>query len=208
MKKILSIAALAFILAACGTKDAGLCVDKFYENPVAFIGKEVTVAGKAQFCCHSGALQITGSEKHAITVVPAEGVAVPENAKCAVLKVTGVISEEVIDETFVATLTDEANATEDSTAKAELLAKAEKIKGIIVAEGVIRKYSISATAIETVQCDKKDAACDKKDGKACCKGDSTKVCCKGDSTKACCKSDSTKACCKKDHAKKCEDAAK
>lgn len=177
MKKILSIAALAFVFAACGTKDAGLCVDKFYENPVEYIGKEVTIAGLAHVCCHSGALQITGSEKHAIAVIPAEGVVVPENAKGAVLKVKGVINEEIIDETFIATLTDEANAKEDSTAKAELLAKAEKIKKVIVAEGVIRKYSINATAIEVVECDKEDAAC--------CKKDSTKACCKKDSTKHC-----------------------
>jgi hypothetical protein len=186
MKKVLTIAALAFVFAACGTKDAGLCVDKFYENPVEYIGKEITVSGIANVCCHSGALQITGSEKHAITVIPAEGVAVPENAKGLALKVKGVISEEVIDETFIATLTDEANAKEDSTAKAELLAKAEKIKEVILVEGVIRKYSINATAIEVVKCDKEDAAC--------CEKDSTKACCKKDSTKACCKKDSTKHC--------------
>ncbi|MDR2358285.1 MAG: hypothetical protein LBD87_00610 [Prevotellaceae bacterium] len=192
MKKILSIAALALVLAACGTKDAGLCVDKFYENPVEYIGKEVTVAGLAHVCCHSGTLQIIGSEKHAITVIPAEGVVVPENAKGAVLKVKGLINEEIIDETFIATLTDEADATEDSTAKAKLLAKAEKIKNIIVAEGVIRKYSINATKIEVAECDKEaGAACEK---------DSTKACCKKDSTKACCKKDSTKACHKKDSA--------
>ncbi|MDR3133775.1 MAG: hypothetical protein LBU42_07105 [Prevotellaceae bacterium] len=190
MKQILSIAALALVLAACGTKDAGLCVDKFYENPVEYIGKEVTIVGLTNVCCHSGALQITGSEKRAITVIPAEGVAVPEDAKGSVLKVTGIINEEIIDETFVATLTDEANATEDSTAKAELLAKAEKIKGIIVEEGVIHKYSITATAIETVECDEKDAACEKDSTKACCKKDSTKACCKKDSTKACEKQDS------------------
>ena len=177
MKQILSIAALALVLAACSTKDAGLCVDKFYENPVEYIGKEVTVAGLAHVCCHSGALQITGSEKNAITVVPGEGLVIPENAEGAVLKVKGVINEEIIDETFIATLTDEANATEDSTAKAKLLAKAEKIKNIIVAEGVIHKYSINATVIEIAPCNK--------EAEAACKKDSTKACCKKDSTKHC-----------------------
>ncbi|MDR2801723.1 MAG: hypothetical protein LBB31_00715 [Prevotellaceae bacterium] len=186
MKKILSIAVLTLVVAACGTKDAGLCVDKFYENPVEYIGKEVTITGVAKVCCHSGALQITGSEKHAIAVIPAEGVVVPENAKGAVLKVKGIINEEIIDETFIATLTDEADATEDSTAKAELVAKAEKIKSIILAEGVIHKYSINATAIEVVPCDK--------EADACCEKDSTKACCEKDSTKACCKKDSTKHC--------------
>jgi hypothetical protein len=195
MKKILSIAVLAVVFAACGTKDAGLCVDKFYENPVEYIGTEITVAGKAAVCCHSGALQLIGGEKHVITVLPAEGVVVPENAKGAVLKVKGIINEEIIDETFVTALTDEANATQDTTAKAKLLAKAEKIKGIIATDGVIRKYSIAATSIEVVKCEKK---CDKKEGAACCKKDSTKACCKSDSTKVCSKKDSTK----------CEGAAK
>ncbi|MDR3351271.1 MAG: hypothetical protein LBN98_06515 [Prevotellaceae bacterium] len=183
MKKVLSVAALALIFAACGTKDAGLSVDKFYENPAEYIGKEVTIAGVARVCCQSGAIQITGSEKNVITLIPAEGFTAPEKAVWKV-KAKGIINEEIIDETYIATLTDQANATEDSTAKADLLAKAEKIKGIIVAEGVIRKYSIDATAIEIIECDKEDAAC--------CKKDSTKACCKKDSTKACSEKDSTK----------------
>ncbi|MDR0729275.1 MAG: hypothetical protein LBF19_04025 [Prevotellaceae bacterium] len=197
MKKIFTIAALAFALASCGTKEAGICVDKFYENPV--VGSEIVIAGQAKVCCCSGALLLTGNEgKNVITVTPNEGVAVPENVKGAILEVKGVVSATTIDDQYVADLAAQAEAAQDSTEKAKLTAKAEKVKAALEANGApIRKYTIAATEILAL----KDACCKKGEEKACKKGDG-KACCKKDS--AACKKDSA-ACEKKDKVKAEED---
>lgn len=177
MKKIITIAAVAIVLASCGTKDAGLCVDKFYENPV--VGSEITISGQAKICCCSGALLITGSEKNAIAVAPAEGVVVPENVKGATIKVKGIVSSETIDEQYVAKIAEEAAAATDSTEKAKLDEKVIKVSEAIVANnGPIYKYTIAATAIEVVK------SCCKEEGKEGCKKDE-KACCKKDSTVKC-----------------------
>ncbi|MDR2362784.1 MAG: hypothetical protein LBD91_08675 [Prevotellaceae bacterium] len=191
MKKIFTIAAFAFALASCGTKEAGICIDKFYENPV--VGSEVIISGQANICCCSGALLIAGSEKNVITVAPAEGVAVPENVKGAIVEVKGVVSSTTIDEQYLADLAAQAEAAQDSTEKAKLTAKAEKVKAAIEANGApIYKYTIAATEIVVI----KDKACCKKGegkDKACCK--------KGEGKdKACCKKDSA-ACEKKSDTK-------
>ncbi|MDR1681530.1 MAG: hypothetical protein LBS12_07105 [Prevotellaceae bacterium] len=180
MKKIFTIAAVAIAMASCGTKEAGICVDKFYENPV--VGSEIVIAGQAKVCCCSGALLLTGSEKNVITVAPAEGVVVPENVKGAIVEVKGVVSTTTIDEQYVADLAAQAEAAQDSTEKAKLTAKVEKVKAAIEANGgPITKYTIAATEIVV-----KDACC-KKEGKEGCKKEG-------------------KACCKKDSAAKCEGA--
>ncbi|MDR0667530.1 MAG: hypothetical protein LBF90_02795 [Prevotellaceae bacterium] len=169
MKKIFTMAAFAFALASCGTKEVGITVDKFYENPV--VGSEVVISGQAGICC-SGALLLAGCEKNVITIVPAEGVAVPENLKGAKLEVKGVVSATTIDDQFVADLVAQAEAAQDSTEKAKLEAKAEKVKAAIEANGgPLYKYSIAATEIVV-----KDACCKKGEGKACCKKDSTAAC--------------------------------
>jgi hypothetical protein len=171
MKKILVIAACAFMLASCCSKEAGICVDKFYESPV--IGTEVIISGQADLCCCSGALLIVGSEKRAITVAPVEGVAVPEKVKGATISVKGIVSSETIDEVYVAALVEKAEAAQDSTEKAGLAAKAEKVREAITANnGPITKYTIAATSIEVTKCCKKDGkeGC-AKDGKKCCAKD-------------------------------------
>ena len=167
MKKILFVAAFAFILAACGgQKEAGICVDKFYENPIGNLGKDIAIVGQAKICGCTGAMMIVNctSEKF-IRVAPVEGVVIPENVKDAYVLVKGIVSEEVIDEAYVLALAEKANAIEDETEKLDALAKAEKIGAIIIAEGVIRNYTIDATSIELTKacCDKKgDKCCDKK----------------------------------------------
>jgi len=169
MKKILFVAAFAFILAACGgQKEAGICVDQFYENPIENLGKDIAIVGQAKVCGCSGAMMIVNcTGKRFIRVAPVEGVVIPENVKDTYVLVKGIVSEEVIDEAYVLALVEQANVIEDEVEKAEALAKAEKISAII-AEGVIRNYTIDATSIELTKacCDSKSDKCcgDKKEG--------------------------------------------
>lgn len=193
MKKILTIAALAFVVMSCGNKKEVFCVDTFYENPTEYIGQEVTITGHAKVCCCSGQLMITGCDKSkVISVIPAPGVEVPKELKNVMLKTKGIIGEEVIDEEFVLALTEKANAIEDAEEKASQLARAEKIKEIITVEGVIRNYTIDATSIEVTKacCSKEDAAkagCEKKcDGKHEGKAGCEKKCEGKQEAKACC----------------------
>ncbi len=166
MKKFLALAAFAFVLASCGGNKA-LTVDNFYEDAISHIGQEVTVAGHAKVCCCSGKLAISNCDgSKMIMVVPAEGVTAPDSVKGATLKVKGIVSEEVIDEAFIAVLVEKANTEADSTAKADQLAKAEKIKGMVAEQGIIRKYTITASSIEIAKCDNKECkageGCEKK----------------------------------------------
>jgi len=179
MKKFLTLGVLAFVLASCGGNSKSLTVDKFYENAIGHVGQEVTAVGQAKICCCSGSLAIIncdGSKK--ITIIPAEGVAVPECAKDATWEVKGVVSEKVIDEICITTLFEKANAEADPDAKAKLLAQAEAMKSKVDAEGVIRQYIIDATSIALFKSDKVMKCCEDKEGcdKKCCEGEHKEGC--------------------------------
>jgi len=171
MKKILFVAAFAFILAACGgQKEAGICVDQFYENPIENLGKDIAIVGQAKVCGCSGAMMIVNctGEKF-IRVAPVEGVVIPENVKDTYVLVKGIVSEEVMDDAYVLAMIEKANAIEDEAEKALALTQAERI-GEAIAEGAkfLRYFTIDATSIELAKacCDSKSDKCcgDKKEG--------------------------------------------
>ncbi|MDR2026449.1 MAG: hypothetical protein LBQ01_02685, partial [Prevotellaceae bacterium] len=55
MKKILSIVAVAALLSSCCGKQqpASIAVEKFFENPAAFVGKDTTFVGVIKDVCDS-----------------------------------------------------------------------------------------------------------------------------------------------------------
>jgi hypothetical protein len=105
MKKILSIVAMAALLSACcGNKQpvVGVTVDKVFENPAAFVGKDTTFVGKIQSVCDSTGKFALGTcdstAKQRVFVTPPDSAKVCNGCKGKEVFVKGVLSEIVTED--------------------------------------------------------------------------------------------------------------
>jgi hypothetical protein len=199
MKKILSIAAIVALLSSCCGKQqpTGIALEKFFENPTAFVGKDTTFIGKIQNVCDSTGtfvLGVDGAAGFQVFVTPPADAKVCKGCVGKEVLVKGVIKETVIDETFIVELENEGNAEACPQAKACKQKKVEKYKETLAVDGAFSIYSIDAKCVKA-----KDA---------CCKDGGKKACCKDGEKKSCCKDGEKKACCKDGEKKACEDSGK
>ena len=199
MKKILSIVAVAALLASCCGKQqsVGIDVERFFKDPGAFVGKDTTYFGVVKAVCDSTGIFVLGTNNEAnaklqVIVTPPASAKACQGCVGKEVFVKGVINETVIDEEFIVALENESNAAECPHAKACKQKKAAEYKETFAVEGTFSVYAIEA------KCVKPKGECEKK-----CKDGEKKACCKDGEKKACCKDGEKKACCKdgekKDH---------
>ncbi|MDR2937555.1 MAG: hypothetical protein LBU92_01275 [Prevotellaceae bacterium] len=157
MKKILFISLVALAAAACcGPKCNKVCVDKVIANPAEFVGKEVTVVGKA-----------------VVTNVDAKRIAVFGSDSTKYIMVQGLDSAKVC----------QSMCGQAMQVCGTLVAVEE---GVVVADSVANfafvadKYFVAAKCISKAECCAKDGkkCCPKGEEKACCKKDAKKCCAK------------------------------
>jgi hypothetical protein len=196
MKKILSIAAIVALVSSCCGKQqpTGIALEKFFENPTVFVGKDTTYIGVIKAVCDSTGKFVLGTNNEAnaklqVIVTPPACAKVCKGCVGKEVLVKGVIKETVIDETFIMELENEGNAEACPQAKACKQQKVEKYKETLAVDGAFSVYSIDAKCVKA-----KDACC--KDGgkKSCCKDGEKKACCKDGAKKSCCKDGAKKAC--------------
>jgi hypothetical protein len=203
MKKVLSIVAIvAFLSSCCGKQQpVGIALEKFFENPEAFAGKDTTFIGKIQDVCTASGkfiLGVDGVTKSQVVVTPLAEVKVCKGCVGKEVLVKGIIKETVIDEEFIVALENESNAEECPEAKTCKQKQVGEYKELVAANGVFSVYSIEAKCVKA-----KDACCKDGEKKACCKDGEKKACCKDGEKKACCKDGEKKACCKDGEKKAC-----
>jgi hypothetical protein len=181
MKKFLSLVAMATLFFACCQQQqpAGIAIEKFFENPEEFVGKDTTIIGKVQSVCDSTGKFTLGTDStnlYILVTPPAEA----KTCKGAVGKevaVKGVITETVIDEEFIVALENESNTEACPQAKACKQTKAAEYREILAVDGIFSIYSIEAKCVKAT------------DSAKCCKAGEQKAC--GDTTKKVCGDAST-----------------
>ncbi len=182
MKKLFTFVAIAALAVACCSKPAVVTVEKFFENPKAFVGQDTTISGVVKAAAEGQFILgvADSASKWNIVVIPAtEDIKVCQGCVGKEVNVKGLISEIIIDNEFIINLENEANADADSTVKANKLQKAVEYREVLTTDGVFSVYTISATAVTAKDCCKKEGKCEKEG----CKEGEDKACCKGDSTK-------------------------
>jgi len=206
MKKLFTFVAIAALAVACCSKPATLTVEKFFENPAAFVDQDITIAGTIQCVDCFGQFVLGADDKQLLVVPVSDDITV--NAKCVGkhVIVTGLVTEVIVDAEFIVELENEANASENEKAKETKLRKAGQYREILATDGVFSIYTIAATSVTTrdgKRCGEKAEGCCKGEKKAC--GEKAEGCCKGDK-KAC--GENAEGCCKGGEKKACGEGAK
>ena len=189
MKKLFTFIAIAAVAVACCNKPATLTVAKFFENPTASVGQEITITDVLQnVCCCCIAI---GTEEQKLSVVPPAETKVCKGKIGKEITVKGIIKEFVINEEVLAKFEEDANAQECAEKKEGCLQKIADYKAKFEAEGAfVDHYYMEATEITFKDacskecCDKKKAEGEKE---GCCKDKESKEgCCKDKESKEGC----------------------
>ncbi|MDR3184752.1 MAG: hypothetical protein LBT49_05040 [Prevotellaceae bacterium] len=165
MKKILSIVAVAALLSSCCEKQqpAGVTLEKFFENPAAFVGKDTTFLGKIQAVCDSTGNFVLGTDDTTAT----QQIFVTPPADAKVCK--GCVGKEVFVKGAVS-----------ETEEGAYVIEAKCVKGKEACE----KKACDGEKKACCKDGEKKACC--KDGeKKDCKDGEKKACCKDGEKKAC-----------------------
>ena len=192
MKKLFTFIAIAVLaVACCNQQPATPGVEKFFENAATLVDQETTVTGTVlAIVCPETKNFIIGTESQQLMIVPPAEKPICKGCVGKAVDVKGIVKQFAVNEEFIASFEETANAYECPEMKEACLQKLAEFKAEFEAKGEYVIYYIEASEITCKE------SCHKEGKEGCCKdGEKKEGCCKdgekhegcGEKKEGCCK---------------------